>query len=557
MKYKASRSVGFSASRAFAWTLLGLVGTVACSAESGDSEAVDSATEELSVAGGGDQPECGMDADVPGVEISADVDGDALEVTLANRLAEPASVVLDSRVVSAAQLAQRSGVRRVSVPANGARVLRISLASLGVADLRSAADVIVAAQVSYASGERSGNSVKVSVGPAPVQSPAALAAGAAGAPPGALDGTSAAHLAVKASSGGVGVLAAVNKTLCFNVTMSLVQSGIGEDYWTNNSWIAPARGQTIWGQDPTGAWRELKLDLGNGCITGSFETGSWTFRAYSNGFLGSMPIELRRESDDSLLYTQFTASVSSSTGTQTLTYTATSATTAFTIVHASLLANAGALTSLTLGKTLPVKIYASATNASVNGVNISTNDMNNKWVTAHELGHYVMRNEANTSSSDFNLTGVACAAASHTALSREFNSAASNEGFASFYSATVWNAVAQNSCITHFSSHVIDCENTSTDLPNKKMETDCTDANSQAGHGNETDWQRTYWDLVDPSGATQQATMREVLDFLDRGTGFTSTNYYTVLNTASDHASTPDYLETRWDSFAPFNGIDH
>lgn len=85
------------------------------------------------------------------------------------------------------------------------------------------------------------------------------------------------------------------------------------------------------------------------------------------------------------------------------------------------------------------------------------------------------------------------------------------------------------------------------------METTCADSVSFSGHGNETDWQRMYWNLVDSSGPT----MKQVLDFIELGSGWSGSNHYSRLNVASGNASVSSTLEARWLSEAPAQGIDH
>lgn len=508
-----------------------------------------------------DHSECNLIEPLPRISVSARVVGGQLVVDLKNTVDERAEVQLGATTVSADGIDEVSNLQTVRLGTSANETVRLPLAAVGLADEDTLADVTITAFASYDDGQKSGNSTIVEVGPTVRASLLSAVERVASRDPNTvIEGVRAAYVEVDEPAEAEGVMASVAKTLCFRTTVGLVNSGIGEDVWTNNAILVPARGQRLAAAGPNTGVTVYYLD-GNGCVAGNFEPGQWSFVASPEGFVNGTKIQVLRQSDNALLGTGFSTNVTSSTQTQYIGFTATLSTTLYHIVQFALRNQFGALTSATKNKTLTVYSYAAATQASSANVQIAQARMNNKWSIVHEMGHYVMRNEANTGPSDFTRDTVTCAlVGSHSAGSREYNSGASNEGFASFFSAAVWNDENENSCWAHFSGSNINCEDASTGFPIQKMETDCpggTGTDPFDGDGNETDWMRTYWDLTDPWISVQQVTIREILDFLVRGNGWSQKNYYDVLEAASLAAGTPSYLEQRWDYLSYHNGIDH
>jgi hypothetical protein len=501
--------------------------------------------------------------------------GQDATVLVTNDAAEDARVRLKAVVITDLGMQTMEDIAEVNVPGNAAVSVALSQAELGLGTGELDAQLIIEATGSYASGRHSGITGELAMSRRPM---ADRLAKAGPAPiPANLDGSGVGFVTLEPSeepvtepgAGTIRPLALVTKQLCFDANITIQGAGVGEDFWTSNSLLIDAKGQEFWGFSPSGVWKQFKTDE-NGCaVSQQLETGAWTFRAYSMGVLNTSPIITIQVYDTAGLpwAIDFAVTISNSTAVQTLTFTANDPMDAFHIARASLRANSNALTSKTLGKTLLITDGAASTFGTATGVSLNFNDDEKKWDVSHEVGHWVEFNEVVTHTAMAYNNGLAgppplCAnGAGHTTTSREWSSAAQTEGFASFWAASAFNDETQTSCRTFFSGGSVDCEGSATHAT-AYMETQCNDGSSQAGHGNETDWQKLFWDLVKPLAGTTQATMRQVLDFAiaadaPSGTNWSTSNHYTLFNTASNAASTPDHVETRWDTFSVSNGIDH
>jgi hypothetical protein len=177
-----------------------------------------------------------------------------------------------------------------------------------------------------------------------------------------------------------------------------------------------------------------------------------------------------------------------------------------------------------------------------NEVNIATGHHDNKFIVAHEIGHFVMDQRT-----DFSLGG--CGTDSHSSITKETQRCALTEGFANFYSAAAFNSTEESDCWYR----AVDCESSQpTERPTRVMEN--TLPTPFAGFGNETDWLRTLWDM-----RTDGVTMSSMLDWIDTandaGTSWSDINVYRLLNIRANAIG--GSLDSNWDDYKTFNGIDH
>jgi hypothetical protein len=545
----------------------------------GDESVAPASTEELTI--------CNLPETVYPITVEVTAKDDLVRVAITNSNQKEAALELDAVAISSHGREEHSGLRAVHVPAGETTTLELSRSELTTT---SAEDTDVSLTVSVkgmVDGEPSGQYAGELALKSRVNSrlhdvrmvEVPYAAGGQVLTQRVLEESGIAYGDAlpepEGTEGGIKTFANVSKKLCFKANLTLQNVGIGEDFWTAASSVIPAKGQYFWGRPvttPASSWVALQTDQ-SGCITQSFKTGSWEFQATGYGQYTSgsnlRVIVLSDASTGASFATNFTGSITSSTSTQNITYTASADMTPYHIVHASLLANLAALTSASFVSDITVKVNATATDSTPNNINVTAGDRQNKWNVSHELGHVVGRRETG----DAPLTGYtlnyaanygACSDAVHNSGSREDNSVAHIEGFASFYAATVWNDENQeSSCMVRFAGPTaqtnINCSGSSTGYPLRVMENNCASMTAFTGGGNETDWMRVFWHLVDFQDALippRQATMKEVIDMIKRGSGWSATNHFTKLEAASNHANTPQYLEDRWDAFKAGHGID-
>jgi hypothetical protein len=527
------------------------------------------------IAEGADDVACNLISVPELIQLQVEKVGQNALVFVTNDAKEEAHVALKADVITDLGLETFENIAVVDVPAGKTVEVELAQGELGLGAGEQDAQLVVEARGTYASGHTSGitgetmmaqRSLKDRLANAP-DAPVAATAVEQGV--GFLTVEATEEPADEPTPGTIRPLALVTKQLCFRSNITIQGAGVGEDYWTSNSLLITANGQEFWGLSPSSVWTQFKTDDAGCAVSQQLETGAWTFRAYSMGQLNAgspIVINVFNSTDGLPWAVDFPITITNSTAVQTLTYTAIDQIETFHIARATLKANASALTSRTLGHTLSITANASATNGTNLGINVTNADDNKKWDVSHEVGHWVEFNETVTHTAmayNASLAGpppLCAQGASHHIGSREFTSAAHTEGFASFFSASTFNNKAETSCRTFFSGTTIDCEGTTTHA-DSFMETQCNDGSSFAGHGNETDWQKMFWDLVKP-WTTTQTTVRQILDFVNTadapaGTNWSATNHYTLFNTASNAAATPDHLETRWDTFSVSNGIDH
>jgi hypothetical protein len=157
--------------------------------------------------------------------------------------------------------------------------------------------------------------------------------------------------------------------------------------------------------------------------------------------------------------------------------------------------SASYLTSKSIGKSLQILANEKASDGTFDRVRLTSVALDDKWVVAHEVGHWIEFRETVTSEKmeyDNGLDKGRCSnKEGHFVIRREYSSAAQIEGFASFWAATVFNNLNQTDCYVRMGGATIDCEGSSTH-PLKYLETQCNDG-KLSGVGVETDWQRAFW----------------------------------------------------------------
>ncbi len=380
---------------------------------------------------------------------------------------------------------------------------------------------------------------------------------------------SAEKLRTAVPSGGSSLSAlTVSKTICFDANLILAGAGAGEDFWPTNT-AAWARGQRIDATPAGGSFSTYWLDS-VGCISGNFAVGPWSFKAYTATRLKKVGavftnINNKRYPDDVFLTNTFGATVSNVN--QTIVYSASSSMHVSHLVTESLNNRMGELTSRSFPATINIRnnspsppIGVSYFDPGTEFVYIDASSHQNKWTVTHEMGHYIQYNEAEEFAWGYNATrpGVTCVSdPGHAAWSREFNSVAGVEGFASYWSSLLFNDVGQSDCWVRFSGAAISCAGPSTSYPVRVMETNCTTAGVPFnGDGNETDWQRAYWDITREDTLGTIPTVLELLTMMRNGSGWATANHFQQMTAAAALVSTPQYLESKWIQAASNNGID-
>jgi hypothetical protein len=190
---------------------------------------------------------------------------------------------------------------------------------------------------------------------------------------------------------------------------------------------------------------------------------------------------------------------------------------------------------------------------------MSNTDAQDKFAVSHEVGHFIQYNEAEESTWGYNNSrnGVPCTtpSAGHFTDSREFNSAAGVEGFASYWAALLFNDKGFSDCWVRLAGDTISCAGSSSGYPVRFMETNCGTA-PFTGDGNETDWQRAYWDITREDTLGTVPAVSELLKMMRDGSSWGQSNHYQRMDAAAALAGTPQYLESKWDNAASNNGID-
>jgi hypothetical protein len=490
------------------------------------------------------------------VHVNLESDANVLVALATNEANEAAEVELRAIVITSEGLRTYENIAAQRIEPSSAFALEIPFADLDLSDAAGDIDVVIEARALLASGQVLATTSRIAL------SRTAVARESMAPSDPEVETATSVAFSVDDEPEPRAETAVVQKKLCFNALLAIEGAGQGEDYWTTNTLTVPARGQRVLGKlAASNSWTTFALD-GVGCTaTQSFATGLWNFRAYAEGEGGGVKIAVKNSGNVSHSLA-FNASVSSAAK-QTITYTATDEVEAFHLAREVMRRSASYLSSKTVGKSLLILANEPSSDATFDRVRLTSAALDDKWVVAHEVGHWIQSRETVTSGKmayDNSLPSGQCNnGKGHFVISREYSSAAHIEGFASFWAATVFNNLNQTDCFVRMGGVKIDCEGASTH-PLKYLETKCNDG-KLSGVGVETDWQRAFWDMVKPWNVVQ-ATPRQVLDLIlaadaPSSTSWTANNHFQLIDAGSNAASTPNHVETRWDEASSLNGIRH
>lgn len=175
-----------------------------------------------------------------------------------------------------------------------------------------------------------------------------------------------------------------------------------------------------------------------------------------------------------------------------------------------------------------------------------------KYIIAHEMGHaftYRTVSGRKLNGGDCSYKSVSCPDHSdgdgHAIDSKEHSQCSIQEGFAIFWGAAAYNYAFQSDC----SYEGYDCEG-SNDFPTRKLETDCN--TPWGGKGTDIDWTRQFWDM---RTASTPVTIPEMINWFSSASSWGRGDGYSKLN--SEANSIGGNLNTVWDQFKGYNGIDH
>ena len=190
------------------------------------------------------------------------------------------------------------------------------------------------------------------------------------------------------------------------------------------------------------------------------------------------------------------------------------------------------------------------------GLVIGDAGLNRRFLIAHEIGHELFNARNNEQGHTNNCShytsypdcGTDTGSTSHGWHTREYASCAVYEGWANFYSATVWNDKTENSC--HYKDE--DCYNDS-----KHFENECA-VTPMDSYGVEGDWTNFWWDIH-----SDEDILMSVADTLailidtdpeDWDVNGEDEVYENIFAAAMDEAY--DITVQEWTGWADYNGIN-
>ncbi len=348
--------------------------------------------------------------------------------------------------------------------------------------------------------------------------------------------------------------AKVNKRFCFKVVTDYDDVGIGEDQypdagptarvargmlWTSGS-LSGNTGDGITGTNPEGCSQPISVTPGQ----------SYSFRLYTSGTSNRHAIRVQ-DFTSGARASHLVAVTASASTTQWVTISPADARfNVYMVVAFSTFQHAG----LGAGD---VTVHASADDSHANGTDvwIQTGDEDEKFVIAHEVGHFTHRDSAGGVASDCSHQSTQCpSSGSHRITSKEFVSCAFSEGFADFFAADVFNNHGEDDCWLFMHGTTINCESANDALPLRYLEVTC-DA-PFAGFGVQTDWSRAFWDVH--TNTTTEPTLNDMLRWMEDAndnTAWSKTNSYTLLDAEANAVG--GVLGSNWDAAKTANGIDH
>lgn len=214
-------------------------------------------------------------------------------------------------------------------------------------------------------------------------------------------------------------------------------------------------------------------------------------------------------------------------------------------------------------------------------VNTETSDESLKFKFIHELGHWI-----SVITTNGKIRGTGCSGANyqnftdcpsvgtHAMTSKETGRCAAGEGFAHFYSASIWNLTSESDCFFKLWSGVkINCESGDITHPTRYMEKTCNndwDWNQDGvdeyhtwdGLGVELDWFRVFWnmrtDACSPTASVSTWMSSWLNTIPDFGSNSSSAlSAYDKLDTEATKPGQLSSIKNCWNATKEHHGIDH
>jgi hypothetical protein len=361
----------------------------------------------------------------------------------------------------------------------------------------------------------------------------------------------------------------ITRRLCIRLSSTYEDAGVGEQFWTNDGpTFRTLRGADI---DVTHEGTTFSGTLGDG-IDGShegcleisgrgIETGDvLTIKLWSTGHVNGHDLRVQTEATGNRTFNTVNVTYTEQTDAWFDITPGPVSGERFNLFMAASYAlfRHGGLAdgSLTVNHEA-----TGGTRANSTTVWVEDPDDDEKFVIAHEVGHYVARNSnANfgnqAACNDFRTgAGQACDATGHSTTSKELQACAATEGYADFFAADVFNDHDLTTCfVTLNGSPTINCNAANAGYPLRMMETNCS--GTDAGYGNETDWMRMFWDVH--TRGSDDPTMNDVLRWMrdaDDSTAWTKKNVYELLNLEANDKG--GQINAQFDAVKDDHGIDH
>jgi hypothetical protein len=361
------------------------------------------------------------------------------------------------------------------------------------------------------------------------------------------------------------------RRLCLRVATDYDDTGIGEDFWTNNGpTFRTIRGADVEvfhdGTSFTGRLADGIDGSHAGCIditNRGIDNGDWlTIKVFSSGRVNGHTVRVEHESSGARATASVTVSYASMTEAWFDLTPSTSTLDRFNIYMAatySMFRHGG-----TADSTVTIHEWATGvTRSDASNIYINATDGHEKFKIAREVGHYIARKSGAEIGNDRVCDDYRTAdlgpcdkADFHSLTSKEYVRCAASEGFADFYAADVFNDHDETECwIKLDGSPAVDCQVGSPGFPQAMMESVC-DA-PYPGYGVETDWMRVFWDVH--TRGSNVPSMSDVLRWIaasdNHGEAWSNTNAYDLLNAEASRRN--DNLTTNWTDVKDTHGIDH
>ncbi len=372
---------------------------------------------------------------------------------------------------------------------------------------------------------------------------------------------------------------------CATHPESFVDSGFGEDYWTNpNPTSKAARGAKLRvyrnGSEVTGspfyAGDGIGAgDPGLGCtpeIDVAQANANYEIRIYSQGQVQGNSIDVYDYDTGYIYYRPVYVTVSSGSGSYGADVSSGDSPIfrAYQATAFALYRHAGGMT----GKLYKLRVGAPVNANNTGAGEILLTDAGRKFVVVHEVGHRLsnLKTDGEFSANiDYDMNDSPCETepgnGNHQMTSQEYQGAALAEGFAHFYAADVFNSHGATNCkfkyyktitsakpgVGEITNPTIDCEVGDTHWPTAYQESrPCEDPFD--GLGVELDWLRMWWDFHTDSGT--KPTFTQIADLCAAADDWGPETAFDVFDAAVSTFMSGAF-EGRWDGDVSLNGVDH